>query len=420
MNKKRALLIIIIFALIVLLALIIFYFFFKRESTPYQPTTPPGEVTFPIGPDLTGGPGGESGATSTAPYQYEYYNRPQTFQNERAKLRLISSLPVSGATLFKQNADVFIHYVERANGHIYETIASRDETPYRISKTTIPKIYQAYWVQQGQGVIIRYLKDDVVQTFYARIRPSASTSTEQDLVNGTFLPSGISELAVSPSGERIFYLVRSVGETLGIRSNPDGTQRTQIFSSTVNGWLPVWSGNNVLMLITKPSAGVPGYAYTVNASSGSMKKILGGISGLTLLPDNNATSLLYSESKTGGLSIKSLDTRKGIVSEVGITTLPEKCVWGIKRTTIVFCAVPDHISGDAYPDAWYQGVVSFTDNIWKINLETGEATIVLSPQSVAQKTMDITDLVLDESESYLLFTNKKDLSLWLLDLRENL
>jgi len=54
--------------------------------------------------------------------------------------------------------------------------------------------------------------------------------------------------------------------------------------------------------------------------------------------------------------------------------------------------------------------------VWKINAKTGATNRILTPQSVANTTMDITNLVLSAKEDYLLFTNKKDLSLWLLKL----
>lgn len=411
MNRNKALLIIVIVAVIVILALAIFYFFFMGESVPGEPVTPD-DTTFPIGPDISGG----TGATSTVPYQYEYYNKPQTFEVERQRLRLISSLPVSGATLLNRNAEIFIRYVERANGHIYEASASKNDAPYRISKTTIPKIYEAYWVNDGQGVIIRYIKDEVIQTFYARIRPSGSTTTEQDLVDGTFLPNDVSALAVSQTGDKIFYLVKNSDGTLGFRSNPNGGQRSQIFSSEASEWLPSWVGDNTVLLTTKPSAFVQGFSYSLNANSGAIRKVMDSVNGLTVLPSSDLSRVLYSQSQNNSLILKSINISNGAENEIGVNTLPEKCVWS-EKSAVVFCAVPDFIGGAVYPDAWYQGVISFTDNLWKIDLVTGEATIILTPQIVAQKTMDIVNLGLDSSEKYLLFTNKKDLSLWLFEFK---
>src|SRR3989344_1899520 len=402
MNKNKALLVIIIAVIIVLLGLAIFYFFFQRESAPYQPPETPGDVLFPIGPNATTSPGGDTIGSTSNP-SYDYYNQPQTFQKEKQRLRLISSLPVSGATLFERNAETFIRFVERADGHIYEAPASKDESPYRISNTTIPKIYEAYWVNDGQGVIIRYLKNNEVQTFYARIRASAATSSEQELVDGTFLQNGISAVVISPETDRIFYIADSPEGSVGIRSNPNGTQKTQLFSSPATEWLPTWEKNRSSFLFTKPSSEASGFLYALNTNNSALERVLGGIHGLTALSSPSGDLILLSRVVGGGLTLTLFDNKTQTYSAVGKNTLPEKCVWSKTDSVVLYCAVPDYLPSGNYPDVWYQGIVSFADNLWKINTETGATNRILAPQSVANTTMDITNLVLSAKEDYLLF-----------------
>ena len=56
-----------------------------------------------------------------------------------------------------------------------------------------------------------------------------------------------------------------------------------------------------------------------------------------------------------------------------LETLPEKCVWSKADASIFYCAVPENIPADnIYPDVWYQGLMSFSDAIWKVNIKTGE------------------------------------------------
>ena len=412
MNKNRAISIIIIVIAVVLLALAILYFFFRKGSVPPVEPQVPGSAVFPISPNAPG----TSNTPSSSGNQNQpgYENQPQTFKQS---LRLLSSLPVSGATIFEKNAETFVRYVERATGHIYEVQLSRTEPPYRISNTTIPKIYEAVWVQNGDGVIARFLKDgsDEIQTFYAGLKPSA-TSTEQKLVDGTFLASGINALAVSPTQDRIFYLVKAGQETFGTRASPNGTLKAQLWSSSAHEWLVSWKESRTITLTTKPSADVPGYLYFLDATSGAFRKILSGINGLTTLHNSALSFILYSETIPSSFTLKLLDTQKQKVSEIGVATLPEKCAWGPVDKTALFCGVPDNISSGQYPDAWYQGQTSFTDSVWKINIKTGETRMILSPQTVAQQTMDIINPMLNSKEEYLLFMNKKDLSLWVLDL----
>ena len=416
MSKNKAILIITVAVVLVLAALAVFYFFFRGQ----RPATP-SDIVYPVGADIPMGQGGASTTTGVGGGGLGsggvgggggYVNQPQTFEQ---KLRLISSLPVAGATLFDKNAQTFIRYVERAEGHVYEALASDNKPPYRISNTTIPKIYEAYWVQNGQGVILQYLKGTDIQMFYAALKQGA-TSTEQALSDGTFLPNNIGALVVSPAQDKVFYLLPREGGVVGVRSNPNGTQKTQLFSSPAAEWLASWQKDRSISLFTKPSSEASGFLYTLNINNSTLERVYGGIRGLTALPNPSGDTQLLSVSSLGGLELKLFDAKTQGLSGVGVTTLPEKCVWSKTDSVVLYCAVPDYIPAGSYPDVWYQGVVSFADSVWKINAKTGATNRILTPQSVANTTMDITNLVLSAKEDYLLFTNKKDLSLWLLKL----
>ena len=102
---------------------------------------------------------------------------------------------------------------------------------------------------------------------------------------------------------------------------------------------------------------------------------------------------------------------------LGIKTLPEKCVWN-KTGDTLYCAVPKFIGSGEYPDSWYQGEVSFNDQLWKIDIKTLNATLLLDPVMITEgEEIDGIKLAIDESENYLFFVNKKDSFLWKLDLK---
>ena len=64
------------------------------------------------------------------------------------------------------------------------------------------------------------------------------------------------------------------------------------------------------------------------------------------------------------------------------------------------------------------GEISFSDEIWRINLENGSTTKIINPTNVISGgEMDAIKLSLDENEDYLFFVNKKDSYLWKLDLK---
>ena len=91
-------------------------------------------------------------------------------------------------------------------------------------------------------------------------------------------------------------------------------------------------------------------------------------------------------------------------------------MWG-SASDVLYCAVPTNLTAGQYPDTWYQGEVSFTDQIWKIDLKTGATTMLVDPVTIrGGEEIDGIKLSLSPDGKYLLFVNKKDSFLWKLDL----
>lgn len=412
-NRKN---LIIIFIAVVLVAIalgVAYYFFFMRGGAG-ELVTPP--TTLPMGPsgELPIIPSGQGGIPP-----------PGGTNAVVPRLRQITSEPVGGAGIFDiTNADktksTIIRYIQRADGNIFET-KTDTLAVNRISNKTIPKIYGALWANSGDVVITQQLKDDneTIESFAAKLSGSAS-STEMNL-SGVYLPQKISALAVSPDKSKMFYLYptgsTSGGGVGGIFANADGSKKTLIFESPLSEWLANFADNKTVVLTTKPSASATGFAYFLNTSGGGNRKIIGNIAGLTTLVSPDKKLALYSESVDGSFQTKLYDLAGARTSDFGLQTLPEKCVWSRNEPAIIFCAVPKTLPAGDYPDSWYQGRVAFNDDIWKINTATGETNRLISPESFAQKTLDIINPLLNENESFLLFMNKTDLTPWVLDIR---
>jgi hypothetical protein len=115
----------------------------------------------------------------------------------------------------------------------------------------------------------------------------------------------------------------------------------------------------------------------------------------------------------GGSKLGIFDVKSHSVKELNLYSLPEKCVWSANGVT-VYCAVPADMSSGEYPDSWYQGLVSFTDRFVKIDASTLGMSVIAD--SAYQTPVDATHLFLDDKEGILFFTNKKDSTLWSLDL----
>lgn len=404
-NKKIFIFILVILAAIVTAFLIYYFFYSSNTGTPVTPSgTNPGTPATPGGGGGTHGTGGGGGTTPP----------PITGGGTPAGafkpvLRQITTVPTAGGIVFDSGGKPTVRYVERAKGNVYETDAASIKAT-RLSNTTVPQIYEALWNGTGQNVIARYLKDgDNIQTFDAAV---VSSGGGQGELRGSFLSANIKNLVVSPSGNQIFYLIDTPSGTAGIAASFDGVKKVQIFNSPLHEWLATWPKENAVAITSKAGAGSAGLMVFVDAGSGAQNVILSGVNGLTTLTNADLSKVLYSVSSQNSLSTKLLGVADKTSAPFVLTTLPEKCVWSQLSKNIVYCAVPETLPSAAYPDDWYQGVVSFRDELWKIDTSTGNSTFIMNLGDQSRLNFDAVNLSLNSKENYLLLTNKNDLTLW--------
>ena len=295
-----------------------------------------------------------------------------------------------------------IKYVERSNGHIYQRYLDTNAEG-KISNTTIPSIYEAFFGNDSKSLIYRYLSSDgeTISSFLGTLGGSS----------GEFLTENISSISISPDETRFFYLLPFGDGVAGIIKSFNDTKKTQIFTSAFTEWLTQWPNNKIIYLTTKASASAVGYLYSLDTSSGAFKEVFGNVYGLTTLVSPNGNLVLYSYSTASGskLAIFNIQTRDNL--DLGLSGLSEKCVWG-NDSLDIYCGIPNTISGNQ-PDSWYQGLTSFNDGFVKINPTASQnSTIAESPVNI-----DAINLFLDNKKGALFFVNKKDSTLWSLDLR---
>ena len=311
-----------------------------------------------------------------------------------------------------------LRYVDRATGNVYQTFADKIEER-RFSTTMIPKVYEAFFGNKGTSVVMRYLKEDstTITTFVGNLPKEllGGDSTEDNEIKGVFLPEDVRDVSLSQDAGSIFYLF-NVGENIvGTTFNLTTNKKSQIFDSPFTEWLSQWPNNKLITLTTKPASGVPGYMYGVDLlSNKNLHQIFGNINGLTTLTSPNGKLILFANDNLS-LGVYHTDTK--VSESLGIKTLPEKCVWG-GTSDVVYCGVPTSIVSAGYPDAWYRGEVSFGDQIWKVDMTSGNATLLVDPGAVeGGEEVDSIKLALDADENYLFFVNKKDSFLWELKLK---
>ncbi len=326
-------------------------------------------------------------------------------QPPRQLIQIINT-PTTGAVFNKQSNKV--NYVEKTTGHLYETNQEGGEKK-QLTLTTIPKTFKVLGLQDSSGIILRYLRPEKndIQTLLTTNTP---TTTPKE-IEGVFLPLNVLSITNSPEENKIFYLINENNQTKGISATNNNKNQKEIFKSYFKDFLAAWPQKNIITIQTKPSAFKGGYLYKLNPTTTSFIKLLENINGLTTLYFPSEEKILYNQSVNKTFTTKIYNIKEKSSSSFLYTTLPEKCIFSKKNTNILYCAVPKNIPLAYYPDDWYKGKISFNDVLWKIDLKNGATKIILEKEG-----FDFINLFTNTEENYLFFQNKKDSTLWSLNL----
>lgn len=409
MSKKSLIIIISLTLGLLLVVLVGYYFIIQNSESDGNETTTGFKNFFPFG--------GNDTPIQTATTG----NEPEPEEpNFTQKLRKLSSEHVAGAGIVDVKNGLplgrqgsVVRYIEKATGHIFEVelFSPRHD---RISNTTLPVVYEAIFGNKNNSLIARYLKEDnqTIDTYSLTIKSSAATTTENN-VSATVFPLNIKEVSVF--GDSIFYLQENDTASVGFISNFAGTKKVQIWNSPIKEILSQYVNTKTVALSTKPAQNIPGYLYFVDTGSGQVRKVLSNIAGLSTLADSTGTTVLYLEQK-GSAQMFAFDTKNKSTEALSPATFPEKCVWSKLSPSTVYCAVSkDSLGGESLTN-WYKGLISFNDDIWQYDVKNNISGIIENLSYESGESIDVIKPVLSENEQYLIFINKRDGSLWSLDL----
>lgn len=325
----------------------------------------------------------------------------------------------------KTETVALVRYVDSGSGFVFDKAIRKQEEAVKKSDKSVPGVVEAMFDDTGTRVVMRFLKDKIIQTYLARltfpkIDPKLTKEEREALpktasVTGEYLPENIATLAVSRDHKNVFYMLPSASGVTGFTYNFATKAKKQIFSSPLSEWIADFSFSGKINLTTKSSGQVLGYSYGLGNPSGTISKNIGSEFGLTTLMSPDGKKLLFSMSANNALTTYVLDIASGKRTSVSPSTLPEKCVW-TKDSKKIYCAAPAQAATGLFPDDWYKGKMSFDDVLWSIDMRDMSGNIVYDFISKNNKRLDATNLQLNSSEDYLGFINKKDGVLWGFDL----
>jgi len=413
MTKRNSIIIILLALAFIIGALL--YFYFSIGNAPIQN---PQNIT-----PAQGNIFGNSLNTTNVTPATEEQNPVAGQVKNLPKLLQIYKNPTSGSVFFtnKNNQNV-LRFISRSNGNAYEYLpVSETGEPTRITNTTIPKIQETIWSSDGDNLILRYLDSDTdnIVSFSGKIAVAGTSSApgSSGEITGSFLSPNIEQLVTNPKGDKSFGLFEKNGRSgsYGITYSFGDNSKKQIFDSPISLWNISWPKENTITFTTKPSSGYLGYLFFFDTQTGVMDRILGDVPGLSTLTNSDASLVAYSKSEAdGSFSLRAYDVKSKTNKDFKMLTLSDKCVWGVKNADTLYCAIPKDIPAGSYPDDWYQGLTFFSDNIWMIDFKNDLIKQVYEIGSNENAKIDAINLKISNDDQYLTFSNKSDLSLWLL------
>lgn len=371
MSKKKLILIIILGIIILIIGLIAVYFLFLKKPAKISPPT----TEFP-----------ESGIPASS----------ETFKPQPKK-RLIKISETTAISPTIKNNSIIYYSPEGAFESNFDGSNLK-----KFSSIVIPNLIEVLWSNDASKALIlnyddnynigRYIYDYSISKAYP-------------------IPNDIHFITFSPDGNQIIYNRNS---SIYI-ANLDFTNPTIILSNfQIDDAVLNWISSEKILIKTPPSGLVSSFALIYDLKVKELKLLLENLNGLNIKSSFDKTNILYSSTDSDGknISLAVINSNSQNKKNLNIKTLADKCVFSQDNRTI-FCAVPREIPDDAIlPDDYYKDKIDFTDDIWRINIETGEKKLIEG----IDIDINADNLLLSPQENYLFFINKKDGNLYSLKL----
>ncbi len=227
------------------------------------------------------------------------------------------------------------------------------------------------------------------------------------------LDANIKTAAWSPDGKNlIFYysnspilaneIVTNEQQYLGQMDKNLSNKKTLINFKASNDLLISWPSTTTAYIMQKPSAYVNQTVLSFDTKNKTFKQFVEG-NGLLLKWDAvGYYGLLLTTQNNGSTPSLKLINREAIsLGTFPKITLPEKCVFS-QKSAILYCAIATELTtGVTWPDDYYMGAFNQDEAIYKIDLQSMEATPLIDKAAFEIEGIDLT-----KDETQLMFFDK--------------
>ncbi len=421
-NNNRRLLVLVGLVLLFVVVVLVWYFFYAKPIiAPSMNTTndPVPKRTFPPRFQFLNW-GSDTVSTSTTEVTdplkdplVKVWDNPTTGQTfiEDQILKEITATTTSGTSTIEikktiRATSTILIFVDRATGYIYGYPIETGNV-FQISNTLIPGVYDAYVFNNGKRIIIRYIDQEknTIVALIAGVPNVPETGTALPLENIKYLNAQVTSVATNLTKTEASYVV-STDTGSAIYTITQTKDPQFIATSPFREW-DIAYGGETLYVTTKPAAYVEGGTFSLPLFQSEIVEKTG-------LMSNPGASGILLNSMWGNKGLVTFFSNRGTIQVLPFTTLASKCSWGKK--TLLVCAVPKIIpkSSEGLPDDWFQGRISFDDDLNLIDVRTGEKYSFYS-FSEKEGVFDVVNITPSTMNDLFSFSNKRDRSLWLLN-----
>jgi hypothetical protein len=328
-----------------------------------------------------------------APEVIDETTQPNLVDVAGEPLRQLTTTPVAGYTITEDE----VHFVEAGTGYIF-TINLDTGTQTQRTNTTVAGTVQATFSPNHSRVAM---------TRFEGYTPLVTVGTVAGNTLDTIeLEPGATNLSWD-GNTRLRYTISRDGETVGYEQDLQEKTREEVFVFDLVQAHVNWEGVRPIVW-SAPALNFISTAYE--------------IAGATLTPLPVRRSALQVMRFNGDTLVYTMRQGDSLESMADNTTmaqslLREKCVDRLVETDL-YCGGPIVRFGAETYFEWLKGLHISDDQVWRTDLSTGIATLIIDPERESSRPLDITRPQLSPQDDGFFFIHKTDQTLWMVDLNE--
>lgn len=305
------------------------------------------------------------------------------------------------------NIKNFIVSVDKKTGNLY-FYDLLDKEIIRLSNTTISGVSNIYSSYNEEKLYI-YIKTTADsgerQSYSYNFNPEAIESRVTNVIKlNPFIDiiGGINNLLYWKNTDTNFIY----------KGNANLSNTETILTNSKIDWIYKIS-NTKLFSNQKPSSFKQTSAYMIN--NDTLEKLISNKNGLNILPSPDGNKIIYNSTSGSYINTFMYNIDSKINTKLPFNTFIEKCTW-TKESLSLYCATSsneDYLSSSI--EDWYMGYKQISDKkIISVNIENPSKIINVVDSGL--ENPDIEKITISDDYKTLVFKNKKDSSLWVINL----